>query len=1621
MEIGPGRTIGGRYLIQQELGRGGFAVVYAATHMSLGSTHALKVLHTATPSLSQRLLTEGRAQAQLRHPNIVSVTDVVELDGSVVLVMEYIDGPTLADVLATRTLSWGEIDLIVRGLLHGVAAAHQKELVHRDLKPANVLMAASGPQVQPKITDFGLVKMLDGAAGALTLSGVSMGTPAYMAPEQFGSASKVDERSDIYSLGCIVYELCCGRRASIGDRVFEIAQVAETASRPAVSELSPDTPPRIAALIEQALSPDPAHRPASAAKMLEKWRAGSTSDADAHRTLGLLTESLKKELLGGIPVSGGMPTETVLPDGGGAGAPTTGRAGSTPVIRTLLLTDLVGSTSLLEELGDERGAEIVAQVDRVTRDAVARNDGVEIDKTDGYLLLFERPFNAIVCAFEIHATLEDMSRELGRPMLTRAGIHVGEVITWNNSPEDVARGAKPIEVEGLAKPMAARLMSLAAGGQTLLTQGAWTLAQRAAVGKEQDWGWMAHGPYRFQGVADPIEVFEVGPPGKDLVPPPSSAKVHRAGRDWSGLRRLGLASTFLALAGVTLASVYGLWDTYRDKVTYHLGIEVIDGVPVGVGHATPETALPWELTWRGGEVIRARRITQGGGPTDRISLPLEPIEMAVEVYVDGVDLTSSLLYPCPDPKSPMGHADYLALCEVEESYLEHPPSVAEYERSDEALTIRWLDGYGEIVRVDRITEEDGWFVRRSSDRLGRPQVGPYGMPVSATRRDADGRLEEVQFRNEDGVTPEIQSSPSTVYFVRGDRFGVRFERDAQGRIVRAVELGADRDPKDVFGVVTRQYAYNDPRHPSRPTRVDHLGSSGSPQRAPNNCVANDFSWDDHGNLLTQTCLDPEGVPMRDLEGCAIRTFSWSSDGWSETCNDPSGQPTASMHQFATIRGTFGESGLPDELRFESSTGDGAHNRLFARVAGVVGQTRFVGPSVVRATRDAQGSPERVGWFDGHNRPYASPEGWFAWLVERDDSGRRIGWKLLDDVGQPTSTTWGFSSVQITRDARGLPEAISLFDAAGQPALSSRGYHREELDNSDLSHRHEYRFFGTDGAPVIRSDGMHIIRMNTEDPYGRTEIRSAFGVDGGPVVDLHTGAHRRVWEHDGEFERFFDTEGKPTPGNDGCAVWQASLVDGHFVGRSCKDVEGNLVMTPRGSAAWQLTIKRGRTSSHTLFDQDNRPLWLQSYTYDAHGQRIAHQLESGSGQFVSRTLAEYDDLGHQTAIHHVDAEDRPVLSREGVATRRYGYDDRGNETSIAQFGLEGEPVIGTRFKYHRQEQHYDEAGRMISIGSFGLQGEPLADDEGIFEQHWHYDAKGRIGRMENLPVPGRDLPANTAQEIRRTYTASSYFASGQGVNSDGAPIDFVDPKRPVAMLSKFTIARDERDRPISLSNELADGAPALCPAGWARVDLEWGPRFLSAGKFTDGRGNAVRIARGIGWDMTYLTSRVIGPGEKSDPLPGSVVPPELLVGATGFESAFDMRGRLVELTLTGTAHKAVHLTQDFDARGMVARSTWRTLDGQPALNPDQGFARWEMEYDSRGELVRERWFAADESPSSGTRGYASHVILRDLYGNAIEESWLGENGEAAVDEAGCVVVRRTFSGKGVQTDQTCETK
>lgn len=279
----------GAYRVERRLGMGGMAVVYLVEHKRLGTLHALKMLDRRAGTVQERLLLEGKVQAALKHPNIVDVTDIIDVDGQPGLILEYVHGFHLGEFLEQIRPNTEQIDALAQGVLTGVRVAHQAGLVHRDLKPANILLQITGDGLIPKVADFGLAKSIDQSPD-LTHTGHAMGTPAYMAPEQIRDAKNVDQRADLFSLGAILYEIVSGQRAFIGDSSFEIHQKICAGEFPPLEQLVPDLPERMADAIEKALVVDPDERVPSCDRLLALWTGVDEVTSDGPWDAGALRE-----------------------------------------------------------------------------------------------------------------------------------------------------------------------------------------------------------------------------------------------------------------------------------------------------------------------------------------------------------------------------------------------------------------------------------------------------------------------------------------------------------------------------------------------------------------------------------------------------------------------------------------------------------------------------------------------------------------------------------------------------------------------------------------------------------------------------------------------------------------------------------------------------------------------------------------------------------------------------------------------------------------------------------------------------------------------------------------------------------------------------------------------------------------------------------------------------------------------------------------------------------------------------------------------------------------------------------------------------------------------------------
>jgi serine/threonine-protein kinase len=255
-----GTLLGGRYRIIGLLGEGGMGEVYRATDLALGQSVALKFLpETAAGNdrLLERFQNEVRVARQVSHPNVCRMYDIGEVEGAPFLSMEYVDGEDLATLLQRiGRLPADKAIEIARKLCAGLQAAHDKGVIHRDLKPQNIMLNKKGEVL---ILDFGLAAIAEQIAGAE----VRNGTPAYMSPEQL-KGTGVTARSDLYSLGLVLYELFTGKRPYAAGTMQELIALQEAAEPSSLTSLASDVDPAVERVVRRCLDPDPLRRPASA-------------------------------------------------------------------------------------------------------------------------------------------------------------------------------------------------------------------------------------------------------------------------------------------------------------------------------------------------------------------------------------------------------------------------------------------------------------------------------------------------------------------------------------------------------------------------------------------------------------------------------------------------------------------------------------------------------------------------------------------------------------------------------------------------------------------------------------------------------------------------------------------------------------------------------------------------------------------------------------------------------------------------------------------------------------------------------------------------------------------------------------------------------------------------------------------------------------------------------------------------------------------------------------------------------------------------------------------------------------------------------------------------------------
>jgi eukaryotic-like serine/threonine-protein kinase len=308
----------GRYKVIGELGRGAMGVVYKAEDPNLDRIVALKTISLEKDAegrveYQKRFLLEAKAAGKLTHPHIVTVYDFGEVDGMAYLAMELLEGTDLRKRVQQGTLPAPEAVEIGGQVAEGLAFAHQRGIVHRDIKPANIMLLERGPA---KIMDFGLARMR--VADHKTSTGIVLGTPRYMSPEQI-SGQPVDHRSDIFSLGIVLWEMLTGRRLFSGTEMAQVSHSITYDEHEPPTRVNPELPAMLDFVVARALKKDPAVRYQDADEMaadlhtcLAELRArASTADepGEGSRTLKLGDS----EPTVGAPAASAIVTDTRLP------------------------------------------------------------------------------------------------------------------------------------------------------------------------------------------------------------------------------------------------------------------------------------------------------------------------------------------------------------------------------------------------------------------------------------------------------------------------------------------------------------------------------------------------------------------------------------------------------------------------------------------------------------------------------------------------------------------------------------------------------------------------------------------------------------------------------------------------------------------------------------------------------------------------------------------------------------------------------------------------------------------------------------------------------------------------------------------------------------------------------------------------------------------------------------------------------------------------------------------------------------------------------------------------------------------------------------------------------------
>lgn len=1167
-----GRVLSGRYILEAPIGVGGMGMVVRAHHAFLDRTVAIKLLLPellADEVQRERFLREAKVASAVDHPGVVRITDFgVTQEQIHFLVMEHLAGRTLRQLLRdTGPLGWPDVTRIGVQLCEALHAIGAHGVVHRDLKPENVWVCDPVSQRRIKVLDFGIAGLAagSGATATITGAGMALGTPDYMAPEQVAGEG-VDGRTDLYALGCILWELLCGRRL-FADRAEDdvlMAHLEEEA--PAPAEHVPGIPGWLNSAILLCLQKERRRRPGSAA------------------VLGrMLSEGLGQEPSGLVVERPMLPAQMSADDDG---PPTDETADFWA--RTRRSTD---STP------EEAGTDGETRAPRVRRRPAASAPAVSAPHRRPMgrrwpLAAWGAGLAALLGAALMTTLPQEQSVSLSGPIAappppTSPPPRYFANVEWRNG---ALEGLGPVSASSGVRAVR---YAFDASGRVVRRIG-----PQGRLAPDDDG--FARWEHRYaEGSAGSPTIHRV------LEQDEFGETVRVRVYDQGGRRAQLRGPDDLPLRLEEGGAVYSLWLTWGDDGRERERRCLSANPFAREARLCPDGSWGYRLEYPSD--APARRVRSYLGPDGRDHPDRRGVAQVVERLDDEgsvirVDHTDPSGKPTPGlegcaslviRRGPSGGAEETTCLDEDGAPRVGRSGWAVARRTWEGgreQGVAWFDAKGAPLNHDgahrwRYTyDPDGRLVERQAfDAAGAPTLCSDGFHGERTAYDAAGRRIERAFVDPRGkLTHRDGGCAREVTRWRSGRraerswFGpdgdacvrlpgaarIAWAYDERGRLVGERRFGADgklREGVDGFARVAHRY---DPRRNRVETR--YFGSDGAPALNHDGVAIIKRSFDPQGRLAGERYYGVDEKPTMNARGIGGRELTWTRDGLERrlTWLGADGRPQAGPKGWTRRLRAYDERG---HLTAESWKDD-------------QGRLRNVG-GVARVTtrHDRLGRPLEWSWFDSQGRPARGERGVARILNRYDPRGRLVEERAFDPDGKAATRTRQGARRAYDFDAMGRRVETRSLNEDGALVLTSGGWavQRSRFDSRGNELRRE--LLGTDRKPIVVRRSRSAGWIARYDARGRQVESAKLGVDGKPVADksLVTFIVSRYNPYGGEVERrFLDSNRKPAADHLGVAVRTTTWDERRrMTGWETRGLDGQPVGLPGGMSVGPLGVRR----------------------------------------------------------------------------------------------------------------------------------------------------------------------------------------------------------------------------------------------------------------------------------------------------------------------------------------------------------------------------------------------------------------------------------------------------------------